>query len=314
MGVYQGAAEQSWEPYVHATGRRKRLLGKIALRPKAKWFGAWAGGPAEIRRKVDAYIASSTGGDPDVLVQMTVFRMVPWEHEACERLPTREERRQYRRWIGAFAQAVGDARTAIVLQPDGPFALCAPHGSRVPSRMVAYAARTLSALPATSVYIDAGASDWPANDPQTAATILERAGVQYARGFALNATHYTSTAENIEHGAAVVDELAARGLPGKHFVVDTAENGRPFHFADYKGSHPNNAAVCRTRSERRCVTLGIPPTTAVAADRWGLSQHDRDLAAAHVDAYLWFGRPWLSMQTDPFSMKRALAMARTTPY
>jgi endoglucanase len=303
MGVYQGSAEQSWDPYVRATGPRKKLLAKIALRPKAKWFGAWSGGPAKVRAKVRSYIASSTGGDPDVLVQMTVFRMVPWEQETCKRLPTPKEQRSYKRWIDAFAAGVGTARAAIILQPDGPFALCAPHGSLLPSKLVAYAARKLSAQPNASVYVDAGASDWPKDDARTAATVLVRAGVQYARGFALNATHYTSTAENVEHGAAVVRELASRGLPGKHFVVDTAENGRPFHFADYRGSHPNNAAVCRTKAELRCVTLGIPPTEA-----------DRDLARQYVDAYLWFGRPWLVMQTDPFSMKRALAMARTTPY
>ena len=37
-------------------------------------------------------------------------------------------------------------------------------------------------------------------------------------------------------------------------------------------------------------------------------------AAAYVDGYLWIGRPWLYMQADPFDLKRALAVARTTPY
>lgn len=313
IGVYQGSMEQSWEPYVRAKGERKELLAKIALRPKAKWFGEWIP-TRDVDEKVRGYIANATGGDRDVLVSMTVFRMVPWEQEACERLPTKKERREYRRWIDAFAAATGRAHTAIVLQPDGPFALCAPRGSQLPSRMIAYAAERLSQQPNANVYIDAGASDWPANDPETAATILERAGVEHVRGFALNATHYTSTAENIRHGAAVVDELASRGIDGLHFVISTAENGRPFHFDDYKGTHPNNAKVCATKKERRCVTLGIPPTTDVAAARWGLPEQARDLARQLVDAYLWFGKPWLVRQTSPFSMKRALGMARTTPY
>ena len=313
IGVYQGSMDQAWEPYVKATGERKRLLAKIALRPKAKWFGEWIP-TRDIGAKVRSYIANATGGDADVLVSMTVYRMVPWQQEACERLPTRRERREYRRWIDRFAAATGRAHTAIVLQPDGPFALCAPGGSRVPSRMIAYAAERLAQQPNASVYIDVGASDWPKDDPRTAATILERAGVEHARGFALNATHYTSTAENIRHGAAVVDELARRGIPGTHFVVSTAENGRPFHFHEFKGSHPNNAKVCATKRERTCVTLGIPPTTAVAARKWGLPPTVRELAREHVDAYLWFGKPWLVRQTSPFSMKRALGMARTTPY
>jgi endoglucanase len=65
---------------------------------------------------------------------------------------------------------------------------------------------------------------------------------------------------------------------------------------------------------RRCVTLGIPPTVRVAADRWRLSERVRDLAAEHVDGFVWFGRPWLYRQADPFVMKRALTMARTTPW
>ena len=44
-------------------------------------------------------------------------------------------------------------------QPDGPFALCAPGGSTLPSRLIAYSAKVLAALPHTSVYIDAGAAD-----------------------------------------------------------------------------------------------------------------------------------------------------------
>ncbi|MFC4785033.1 glycoside hydrolase family 6 protein [Nocardioides sp. MAHUQ-72] len=314
-GVYLGPQEQSWQPWVNATGRRKELLGKIALRPKSKWFGTWSGSPAQIGSKVRTYIDNATRGDPDVLVQMTVFRMVPWEAEVDDRLPTRRERRTYKAWIDAFAAAVGDdTRAAIVLQPDGPLALEAPHGSLLPSRLIAYAAARFGGLAHTATYIDAGASDWPAGRPDLAATILQRAGVEHVRGFALNATHYTSTADNIAYGSRVVAELARRGLPGKHFVVDTAENGRPFEFSDYRGSHPNNAKVCTTAEERRCVTLGIPPTTRVADRRWGLSAQRREQARAHVDGYLWFGRPWLYMQTDPFSMERALAMARTTPY
>jgi endoglucanase len=313
IGVYKGSMEQAWDPYVRAEGERKELLAKIALRPKAKWFGEWIP-TRDIGSKVREYIRNATEGDRDVLVSMTVYRMVPWQQEACERLPTKQERREYRRWIDRFAAATGRAHTAIVLQPDGPFALCAPRGSRLPSRMIAYAAERLAEQPNANVYIDVGASDWPKDDPETAATILERAGVEHVRGFALNATHYTSTAENIRHGAAVVEELADRGIPGRHFVISTAENGRPFHFHEYKRSHPNNAKVCATKRERRCVTLGIPPTTDVAAKRWGLPDTARDLAREHVDAYLWFGKPWLVRQTSPFSMKRALGMARTTPY
>lgn len=316
-GVYQGSAELAWEPYVRATGRTKRLLGKIALRPKAKWFGSWIG-DGQIAGKVREYVANATGGDPDVLVQLTVFRMVPWEQQACERLPTRAEKASYRRWIKRFAGALGDTRAAIVVQPDGPFAACAPGGSPVLSKLVAHATRTLAALPRTTVYVETGSASWNRYDPERAADLLVRGGVADARGFHLNTTHYESVEDQVRFGAQVVEALAARGIPDRHFTVDTAENGRPFTYTDhverYGAKTFNNAPTCRTKTQPKCVTLGIPPTTEVADPRWGLPADVTELAATYVDAYLWAGRPWLHFQSSPFDRKRALAMARTTPY
>ena len=319
-GVYKGKAEQSWQPYVNATGTTKALLGRIALQPKAKWFGGWISN-ADIAKKVDAYIENSQAGNPEALVQMTIFRMRPWEHEACRRLPTAAEQASYKQWINRFAAAVGDTHAAIILQPDGPFALCAPKGSTLPSSLVAYAARVLSAQPSTAVYIEAGAADWPAPGRQggvdSAVKILVRGGIAYARGFALNGTHYSSTPNEVARGAAIISQLEARGITGKKFVVNTSSNGHPFTFGSYTGTDPDNAFVCRVKTPpvtRTCVTLGIPPTADVANPGWRMPAGTNQLAAQYVDAYLWFGRPWLYRQADPFVVRRALWLVRSTPY
>ncbi len=312
-GVYKGRTDQAWQPYDRATGQRRKLLAKIALRPRATWFGAWTSN-AEIGKKVRKYIANMSGGNRRTLVQMAVFRMKPWEHKACKRLPTRAERASYKRWISRFARAVGRQHTAIILQPDGPFALCAPHHSKAPSHLIGYAARRFSALPHTSVYIDAGASDWPSKNPKRAADILMPASIRAARGFALNSTHYVSTASDVAFGTRIVRELARRGVRGKHFVINTAQNGRPFTYGRARGHNFDNSPVCRSRHDTRCVTLGIPPTTRVADKRWSLGHRNRHRAARHVDGFLWFGRPWLYMQASPFVKHRALQLARTTPY
>ncbi len=319
-GVYQGPAEMAWAPYVKATGKRKKRLATIALAPKAKWFGAWIS-DRSIGQKVDEYITNAQGGNADALVQLAVFRMVPWEHEACKRLPTKAEKKSYRRWTRRFAAAVGDTPTALILQPDGPFALCAPGGSRVFSRLIAYSTRVYAALPNTSVYIAAGSADWPApgggGGVDSAVKLLVRAGVADARGFALNSTHYSSTEREVERGTEIVEALDRLGVSGKHFVVNTSSNGHPFPFGTYTGSDSHNADVCRTGSEpvtRTCISLGIPPTTEVSDDRWGLSARTNKRAAEHVDAYLWFGRPWLYRQNQPFVMKRALGLIRSSPY
>lgn len=317
-GVPKSGGDPQWAAYQQSSGRQKRLLGRIALQPTARWFGAWIP-DGRIASTVDTYLEAATGGDPDVLAQLTVFRVVPWEQAACQRLPTKAERASYKRWIRRFVAAVGDEqRAAVVLQPDGPFAQCAPGGSRVLSRLVSYAARRLGALDRTTTYIDAGSAGWNHLDPANAVTLLRRAGVAHVRGFHLNTTHYESVPRQVEFGARVVAALAGAGLPGKAFTVDTAENGRPFTWQWHMDHRPrvpfNHAPACRTKKQRHCVTLGIPPTADVAAARWRLPERTRDLAREHVDGYLWAGRPWLHLQSYPFERKRALRMARTTPY
>jgi endoglucanase len=318
-GTYEGPQELAWAPYESASGHRKKLLGYIALTPKAKWFGAWIP-DSQIAQRVRDYITNAQHGDPRTLVQLTVFRMVPWEQDACHRLPSKAERASYKRWVRRFAGAVGGAHAAIVLQPDGPFALCAPHDSAAPSHLVAYAAKELSAQPHTSVYVEAGAADWPAagqGGVDAAVRILVRGGIGHARGFALNSTHYDATGDEIRRAAAISAALAARGYAGKKAVINTSGNGHPWPFGSYRGKDPDNATVCASRdapASSTCETLGIPPTTKVAAARWGLSASLARQARRYVDAYLWVGRPWLYRQNQPFVMKRALQLVRSTPW
>ena len=312
-GVYKGSGDQAWAPYARSSGQTKQLLAKIALRPKAKWFGDWIP-ENQVQKKVRAYVANASGGNPGSLVQLTVFNLKPWEHDACRRLPTASEQAHYKRWVDAFARGVGAQRTALILQPDGPFATCTPGGSTVPSQLIAYAAKRFSALPRTAVYIDGGAADWPYRSSSAAVDFLVRDGIAYTRGVALNSTHYSATGDEVERGTAIVTELARRGITGKHVVVNTSSNGRPFVFGDAPGNDPDNATVCASRTSVHCVTLGIPPTTDVANARWGLTEAQRAHARQYVDGYLWFGRPWLYRQADPFLMGRALQLVRTSPF
>jgi hypothetical protein len=320
-GVYKGKMEPSWVAWTKATGTRKDRLAYIVNQAKDHWFGHWNPND-KIADQVRDYIANSQQGNKNALVQMAIFRVVPWEHDACRRLPTKAERASYRQWIDRFAHAVGNTPTAIVLQPDGPFALCAPHGSHAPSKLVRYAARVLSAQPNTSVYIEAGASDWPMFGPKGGVTaavrILVRGGIQYARGFALNGTHYASIGANVRRAKAIRKVLARKGYPDREVVINTSNNGHPFDFGKYKGADPTNPVVCDsvdTAASVTCETLGVPPTPDVANSRWGLSDKTARLARRFVDAYLWFGRPWLHHEgSQPFVTKRAVKLVRTTPF
>lgn len=128
--------------------------------------------------------------------------------------------------------------------------------------------------------------------------MLKRAGVAQARGFALNLTHFDSTAHNVAYGKKVVAALRRRGVRNAHFAVNTSMNGRPFttqaHWREFMAG-----TVCSSRRSRNCVTLGQPPTT-----RTGTSL---------CDAFLWFGRPWINNATRR-SYDEVLRLVRTSPF
>jgi hypothetical protein len=214
---------------------------------------------------------------------------------------------------------------AIVLEPDLALAFNRPDktgrrtkGTAARQKLAAYAASVLHTHnPQAAVYLDAGDADWLSADQ--AATLLTHSGIADVRGFALGATHYSSVGDNIDYGTRILSALAADGIDGKKFVIDTADNGRPFTWAQHRSEHPgadfDNAATCRSASDSTCDTLGVPPTTDVAGqDGLDLTARQRMNALCYVDAYLWFGRPWLIRQASPFSLTRSLEVARSTPF
>jgi endoglucanase len=316
-GVYEGNADPAWKPYVAASGDTKQALATIALTPKAKFFGAWIPND-QIAQRVREYVDSATSADPDALVQLTLFRMVPWEGDACHRLPTAAERASYKQYVRIVARTLGDTHAAVVLQPDGPVLRCVPHGSLVPAHLLRYAANTLAAQPNVSVYIEMGSSDWFVGRPAEAVQMLLETGVAHVRGFALDTSHFDSVGRQIAFGHQIVQGLAAHGVPHKHFVIDTSDNGRPFTGEWYRPRHPStplgHAQPCAAAGQTHCVALGIPPTTDVASPAWGLSAAHSATAARLVDGYLWVSRPWLMNQSGSFDLQRALAEIQYSPY
>ncbi len=305
-GVYEGPIDGVWPAYAGAHGRDKRLLGQIALQPRAVWDGFWDGSP---RSTAEESISDSTRGNPNVLTQVAIFRLQPWE--SCSGSWSRANQAGYEAWIRSYAAGIGSARVALILQPDMPFAACVPSG--VPEQLIAYAAKVFNSLRHTTVYIDAGAYAW--YQPALMARMLEHSGIWHARGFALNVTQYGSTDEQLQWGAAINRTLAADGARDKHFVVNTDENGSPYLAGQIPGggARSNYTPRCSRPGQQLCQRLGIPPTTDVANRRWRLSAADRAIAARQVDAYLWLGRPWM-VNAGPFSLRFALTLGANGLY
>ena len=322
--VYRGPWNGIYPAYERASGDTKRQLAKIALQPRVIWFAADFS-PGSIGPQLDRFIAEQQAeSGQDALIQIAVFREWPRGEGGRGKPLSGSEQSAYRAWVDNAARAIGDARVAMVLEPDlGLNAI--PNNSwetrtadpKVRLGLVRYAARRFSELPRTSVYLDASDSDWLSMSKIV--PVIEAAGIEYVRGFALGATHYSSVADNIDYGMRIIRELEADGITGKKFVIDTADNGRPFTWMQHRDEHPgadfDNAATCRSVSDSTCDTLGVPPTTDVAGDLGlGLTDRQRANALRNVDAYLWFGRPWLVRQASPFSLSRSLEVARSTPF
>jgi hypothetical protein len=315
-GYYTGSDDEIWPTYEAATGNAKQLLAEVALRPEANWFGRWET-PAEIKGAVIGYIGDVTHGNPAVLVQLSDFSLSPWEGAICTTAETSALVGSYHQWNDGFAAGIGASRALVVMQPDLPEArnTCLSSSARATYvQQVAWATRKLNSLPHTTVYLDAGSSDW-ASVPNVTSMLIQ-AGVKWARGFSLDATHHASTQSEIAYGAQIVKALAKRGYAHKHFIVDTAENGSPFTNKQLKAAgDTGNVPACAAPGQPAvCQTFGIPPTWQVGLPEWKLGNRYDALADKYVDGYVWFGRPWLYGQSSQFDCQLVEQMAQSTPF
>lgn len=311
-GVIHDNSDGVWPAYQAASATRQQVLQKIALRSRARWFTSFI--PAsDVRTKVHAYVTELQSQGNNVLVPMALFRQFP-NHESNKSQPISTT--DYKHWYDGVAAGLGQARALIILEPDLAVILKDAWQPRTREGLVAYAAQALSADKNASIYIEAGSADWLT--VSTAATLLKRSGVAQVRGFALSGTHYDTTANNVRHGRRIVSKLASMGIPDKHFVIDTSDNGHGFTFAQYRQRHPGsdvtNPIVCQTKTQQVCETLGIPPTWKVGLAKWHLPSAVVTMARRWVDGYVWYNRPWLKSNAGAFEMSRALQLARSTPF
>jgi endoglucanase len=165
----------------------------------------------------------------------------------------------YRRWVARLASGLKGTKAVAVLEPDALAMLgqCDAQGDR--TGLLRYATTKLKKA-GVWVYIDAGHSSWTA--PGVMAERLKAAGITSARGFSTNVANFRSTADEVAYGNQVVAELAARGVGGKKFVVETARNGAATAAGDF--CNPAGARV------------GLAP---------------RMVRRGNLDAYVWVKHP-----------------------
>jgi endoglucanase len=285
---------QSWR-YLERQGQHQKAaqIWKIASQPKSLWLGRFTrpNFAVKVRRLIDP--ARQRGEVP-------IFTVLRAEATGCS--PTYQgggpaEDRRTMDWYDDLARVIGNDRVLIAFEPDslGTIDCLAPSRRDDRYRVLAHGVDALSKLPNATVYIEAGASDWESS--ARTAKQLRRVGVGKVRGFMLNVTHYDWTASNIQHGLEI-----SRRLGGKHFIINTAENGRGgVHYKKWidRANHIWRRITVWCNPGLR--GLGPAPTT--------VTSHP-----GKVDAYLWINRPGYaqSCQGRPISwyLPRALTLAK----
>jgi endoglucanase len=215
---------------------------------------------------------------------------------------------EYKEWIDAFADGIGDEKAVVVVEPDGlalltsePWCTIGPDEELVPQRFreINHAVDALKRGKHTRVYLDAGHSAWQAlndydagyGEPRQQLGIVNRllqGGVTRADGFALNTSNYRFTEDLVQYGTRiskclylrteqgatscpaddVLDALPVRKSKMTHFVLDTSRNGLG-HYTPGEGETDWCNPPGRGLGERPTADTGIPL----------------------VDAFLWIKRP-----------------------
>jgi endoglucanase len=302
-----------WSVYQSAKGSNQKMLGRVALQPRAVWLG-WENPNRQVQAETAAAVAASQNGNPKALTEFATFELNPWENQKANGVDKPAVHASWNvradeAWYRNMAAGIGSARALVIEQVDMPVAL--KISSTAPEQVDTYAAQVLSANPHTTVYIDAGTFGWTSATQD--AVLLIGNGIRYARGFALDDTDYDPTATEDEFGARVIAALAKLGVRGKHFIVNTDENGQPYKPYQVKGKGINDAPICHGQIQTACQRIGIPPTINVASTRWRLGTEAAQDAKRYCDGYVWSGQPW-DVDAGPFLPQRALWLAENGAY
>ncbi|WDT93177.1 glycoside hydrolase family 6 protein [Thermoleophilum album] len=290
--------EPAFQEYADAwregDAKRARLLARIAFVPRARWMGRFT--RPNMKKKIRDFLECVAAIQPGSVPIIVVMR-----HQGKKCSPTYDgggpaEDARTKKWWDDFVDVVGNARVVIGFEPDsiGTVECLKPSRRMARLNLLRYGMWKLSQLPNATIYLEAEASDW--QDPELVAEKLKLAGIQYARGFMLNVTHYDWPINNIRYGWEI-----SRLVGNKPFIINTGSVGR--------GPHQYYRRVGGRR--KRFVTWCNPPGRGLGVPTTA------DTHFARVDGFLWLDRPGLSDGTcnggppvGEWWDERALSLAR----
>ena len=239
------------------------MLRVIAEQPSVARFGTWDG--RHVGLHVSQYLERATHLESSTVPELSTYDLS--SHGCNHSSDSRGRIGAYHEFIQSLAHGIGAYRAIMFLEEDAVMTIgCLNHKGRVARvHELRYAINVLSRLPHLVVYVDGGAAD--ALGASRTARILRDVGVSKIQGFFLNSTHFDWTSREIRYG-----EEISRMTGGKHFVVNTSENGQ----GPLKPPNParqGNEILCNPPGRG----LGPKPTF--------------DTGYPNVDAFAWIAYP-----------------------
>ena len=247
-------------------------LNVIARQPGTARFGTFSfTSPyvGDIATAASRYLARAQQQQPGSTALLSTYRIVAGQcsRPAGQRQDTPAEVQSYENFANGLAQGIGSYKAVLFLEQDSLITTPCLTPTGLTERMseLKYAISVLSKDPHLVIYLDAGAAD--ALPASRAAQLLNLAGVSQIQGFFLNATHFDWTKNEIAYG-----EKVSRLTGGKHFVINTGENGRGPQVPRDR-VHQGNEVLCNPTG----MGLGPLPSTHTGF--------------ANVDAFEWTSNP-----------------------
>ena len=265
-GVYKGRGDQAWTPTCGPRASKK------SCSRRSRW-GPRPSGTAPGSRTATSRPRSATTSPTRRRASPSACsrpRSSGWCRGSTRPATGCRPRRSsgYKDGSGRSRRGIGDAHVMLVLQPDGPFALCVPGGSDVPSSWWATppdgSPRCPTPAPTSTPAPPTGCHDRRRRSRSWSGRH------RHARGFALELHALrldTRRRDRVTATAVVAGAGRGSAYTDKHFVVNTAANGAPFYGYDYDGPNFDNAATCKTKGHQAASRSASrrPPTSLTRA-------------------------------------------------
>jgi endoglucanase len=270
------------------------MLDEIVDEPDVTRFGRWSG--AYPGQEVQSFLERAEQEEPAAIPMLATYELVHSRliHPECGHwADPPATQAAYHEWITNLAEGIGAQPAVLFLEMDSLITVgcLSPQGVKVRMQELHDAINVLQNDPHLVVYLDAGAAD--AAPAAKMARLLRQAGIAEIQGFFLNSTHFDWTSKEIRYG-----EQISKLTGGKHFVINTAENGQGPLIPKHRASQ-GNEVLCNP------VNRGLGPKPAT------------DTGYKHLDAFAWIANPGVSggscrpgVPPGLFSVKLALGLVR----